>query len=292
MTVPHFLVFETGGTKLVAGAAGPDGRLVETRVIARETNARAADSLEKICESAAGLRFDYEGRGASFQAIGFGFGGGVDRERRRPLPCLHEEGWRQIDIVSALESRFGLPAALENDCKTAALGEALFGAGAGVSSMLYVTLGTGVGGGLVRNGRIVELSPRGEVEIGHVHVLPDGPPCACGGVGCVEALASGPGLVGLAGWLAAKTRQRRRRRPTRRRSWRLGAAATPWRLGVVETAAAGLARGLAAAVNLLAPDRVIFGGGVQAETRTSCGVSRLRRDRSSAPISATTGTGV
>ena len=265
---PHFLVFETGGTKLVVGAAGPDGRLVDRRVGRRRPQARAPESLARLIELGRELLTEHESRGAAFAAIGVGFGGGVDRAARRPLPCLHEEGWEDIDIAwTRSTSEFNLPVALENDCKAAALGEALFGAGAGAESVLYVTLGTGVGGGLVKGGRIVELSPRGEVEIGHVCVLPDGPACACGGAGCVEALTSGPGIAGLARWLAESD-------PSRDD----GAVppATPeevfaaWREGdgfagaVVETAARGLAAGLSAAVNLLAPACVVLGGGVAA----------------------------
>ncbi len=265
MSNTRFLVFETGGTKLVAGVAGPDGRLLDRRVTARTAEWRAPESLASLLVLGRNLRAEHEERGARFAAIGVGFGGGVDRARKHPLPCLHEDGWEDIDVVGAFESAFNLPVALENDCKTAALGEALFGAGQGAASVLYVTLGTGVGGGLVREGRIVELSSHGEAEIGHVHVMPDGPACACGGAGCVEALTSGPGIVGLAEWLAKRdpALARQAERPFRPEglfaAWREG---DRFAEAVVEIAARGLAAGLAASVNLLAPERVVIGGGV------------------------------
>src|SRR5690606_10340857 len=97
----------------------------------------------------------------------------------------------------------GVPAAIENDCKLAALAEAVLGAGRGADTVFYVTIGTGIGGGLVHRGELVALSPLGEAEIGHVIVDPDGPECACGNRGCLEALCAGPSLPRLAPGLAA-----------------------------------------------------------------------------------------
>lgn len=265
----HYLVFETGGTKLVAAVAGPDRRIIESAVIYRNESDRAPQSFERIVSTAAELHRSYVAEGAKFQAIGFGFGGTVRRSTNSPHLCLHEDGWENIAIASELETRFGLRVYLENDCKLAALAEAHFGAGVGANTVFYVTLGTGVGGGLVREGRIQELGDTGEAEIGHVVVDPHGPPCWCGGRGCVESVCSGPGMSQLAKLLSE-------RNPGQWQDSTLYSPTPPlskaiieeWRAGdkfaatVAESFAGYLAMALAAAINLMAPDRVVIGGGL------------------------------
>lgn len=269
----RYLVFETGGTKLVAGVAGEDARLLETRVIRRNPSDKAERSFSRILDLARGLKRKHDDAGAKFLAVGFGFGGLVRRSTREPYLCLHEQGWEDLPVVERLEREFGLPVAVENDCKLAALAEAHFGAGRGAETVFYMTVGTGVGGGIVRRGRIEEFSDRGEAEIGHIVVLPDGPPCWCGGRGCVESVASGPGLSRLAGWTAEREAElwassrlaSRGGDPAEASSEELFEA---WERGdrfagrVIERAADLLGLAAAAAINLIAPDVFIVGGGV------------------------------
>ena len=163
-----------------------------------------------------------------------------------------------IEIGARLQEAFGLPTVVDNDCKVAALGEARFGTGRDAESVFYVTLGTGIGGGFVRHGKIVELSPKGEAELGHIQVLPDGPPCVCGGRGCVEALSSGPGMHALAGWLNEGVNPFADSHEVLD-AWRNGDALAT---RTVETAATGLAHGLAAVISLFAPELIVVGGGL------------------------------
>lgn len=260
MSANHYLVFETGGTKLVAGVAGPNAKLLEVEVFPRVAEHRGEQSLSRLIAAGQTLRTKYETQGAKFAAIGFGYGGGFDRDTGHPLVCLHEPGWEDIHIAARLEEAFGLPAAVDNDCKVAALGEAHFGAGRGTQSVFYVTLGTGIGGGFVRDGKIVELSPRGECELGHIQVMPQGPPCVCGGSGCVEALSSGPGMHATAGWLNGGDNPFADSRAVLK-AWRAGDALAAH---TVEIAANGLAHGLAAVISLFAPELIVIGGGLGA----------------------------
>ncbi len=270
---PHFLAFETGGTKLVAAIAGPDSRLVATTVVRRRPQDRAPTSLRRIAEAAESLLSEYGLAKGDIRSIGFGFGGTVRRSANRPHLCLHEDGWDDFDVAPLLAKRFGTAVHVENDCKLAALAEAHFGAGAEARSVFYVTLGTGVGGGFVRDGEINELGDLGEAEIGHVVVDPDGPDCSCGNRGCVEALCSGPGLSHLCDHFA-------KRDPAAWRSSVLSAdadgnSAAPserivqaWEADdafaghVIDHALGGLASALATTVNLLVPERIVIGGGL------------------------------
>ena len=266
------LAFETGGTKLVAGVAGADRRIVRTVAVRRREGDRAPLSFRRIVTAAEGILAGQEFADRRLRSIGFGFGGTVRRSTNSPHLCLHEDGWDEVDVVAELERRFHAPVFVENDCKLAALAEAHFGAGRGAKSLLYITLGTGVGGGYVKDGRILACGDLGEAEIGHVVVDPDGPECCCGNKGCVEAHCSGPGLANLCSLLAE-------RHPDQWRSSCLCENGSPnqtkseaivssWEAGdsfatrVVEYAARKLAVALAAAVNLLVPERIVLGGGL------------------------------
>ena len=270
-----FLAFETGGTKLVAGLAGSDGRLHTAKSIPRKPSDRAANSLDRVV-SAAKLMLATSPRAAGLRAIGFGFGGTVRRSTNSPHVCLHEEGWEDFNVAAELEGRFQVPVVVENDCKLAALAEAHFGAGVGARSVFYVTLGTGVGGGYVLEGRIQPFGDLGEAEIGHIVVDEQGPECCCGSKGCVEAHCSGPGLAKLAAVIARSSQE----------SWKSSALFSEtgptgissielvraWEEGdgfaaeVMRVSANRLARALGAVINLLVPERIVIGGGLGTAT--------------------------
>lgn len=270
-----FLAFETGGTKLVTGLAGGDGKLRTTTSIRRDPSARAANSFARIV-AAAERMVSESPQATGLRAIGFGFGGTVRRSTNSPHMCLHEDGWEEVNVAAELEGRFGAPVIVENDCKLAALAEAHFGAGVGARSVFYVTLGTGVGGGYVRKGRIQRFGDLGEAEIGHIVVDESGPECCCGNKGCVEAHCSGPGLAKLAAALARSSSG----------SWKsssLFSETVPteissvqviqaWEGGdnfaseVIRVSANRLARALGATINLLVPERVVIGGGLGTAT--------------------------
>ncbi len=288
MTGNLVLAFETGGTKLVAGIAGGDWRIKKTVSVRRGDSDRAPDSFRRIVQAAERLLYEPQSEGLALRSIGFGFGGTVCRSANAPHLCLHEDGWEEVDVVRELEGRFGVPVWVENDCKLAALAEAHFGAGRGAKSIFYVTLGTGVGGGYVHEGRILAFGDLGEAEIGHVVVDPDGPLCACGNRGCVEALCSGPGLAKLAALLARRHlvqwESSRLSDVDPSRTLRSEAIVQAWETGdrfastVIEHAATHLASALAATVNLLVPERIVIGGGVGTSSNRLLRLLQARMD--------------
>ena len=141
-------------------------------------------------------------------AIGVSFGGPVDFRQGLVRLSHHVPGWENIPLQQMLEQSFQAPAAVDNDANVAALGEARFGAGRGASSLFYITVSTGVGGGWILNGQPWRGADGMAGEIGHTVVDPQGPPCLCGKSGCVERLASGP-------YMAADARQILQERPQR-----------------------------------------------------------------------------
>lgn len=196
--------------------------------------------------------------------IGVCFGGPV--QQGRILASFHQSGWEEFPLAARLQMAFGVERVeIANDAKAVALAEAHFGAGQGVNSLLYVTVSTGIGGGIVRDGKIEEGAHGLAGEIGHLPMQPGGAECACGKRGCLEALASGRAI-------ARRARERLDQGEASKMSGlanitarvvaEQAQAGDDLAVVVIEEAAGWLGQGVAAAVNLLDVERVVLGGGV------------------------------
>jgi len=164
MTYP-LLGIEIGGTKLQMALGTTSGEIIERRMLAVDVT-RGADGIrEQIGVEVAAWRSSL-----SFAAVGAGFGGPVNWQTGRIARSHQVEGWSGFDLKGWLHSIAGVPASVENDANTAALGEALRGAGKGFRSVFYVTMGSGVGGGLTVEGAIYHGAAPGEAEIGHLRL--------------------------------------------------------------------------------------------------------------------------
>ena len=179
---------DIGGTKLLAAVAGDDLR-------PQRTVRRATPADDPIATLSAML--DEARDGAALDAIAVATPGPFDRERRMTLlPPNVPPAWQRLALGDALSAAYGCPVLLENDANCAALAEALHGAAAGLAHVVYYTVSTGIGSGVVHDGRLVV--GRHDTEGGHQVLWPswlgDAPPCGCGGAGCLEALASGSAI--------------------------------------------------------------------------------------------------
>jgi glucokinase len=202
------LAIDIGGTKMAAGLVEPGGRLAswsqtETpRGLDAEQLWRTLDSL--LTRVLAEARVDPAG---GLAGVGAGCGGPMEWPAGRVSP-LNIPAWRSFPLRERLRERFpGHPVRLHNDAICVAVGEHWRGAGRGRSAMLGMVVSTGVGGGLVLDGRLINGATGNAGHIGHVVADPDGPPCVCGGRGCVEAIARGPALAAWAqaqGWRAGQ----------------------------------------------------------------------------------------
>jgi len=179
---------DVGGTKIAGGVVDTDGTILEELRV----ESPATDS-EAIEEAIAGLVAELRTR-HDISAVGIGAAGYIDKSRAVVLfaPNL---AWRDLNLKNELEERIDLPVTVENDANAAAWGEFAFGAGADVDDLLLVTVGTGVGGGLVLDGEVYRGAFGVGAEIGHLRVVPDGHLCGCGNRGCLEQYASGTALV-------------------------------------------------------------------------------------------------
>ena len=127
-------------------------------------------------------------RGISFERCGIGFGGPVEFERQRVALSTHVGGWSDFDLPRRLEPLLGLLPVMDNDANAGALGEALYGAGRGFRPLFYMTLSTGIGGGIIPSGETIYRGADSYAgEIGHITIRPDGPECLCGWHGLLRA---------------------------------------------------------------------------------------------------------
>jgi glucokinase len=192
---------DIGGTKILAGIVTETGEIVATARRATPRN-DASDVLELVAEVVNEL---VAGTSERLEGVGLGVAGLVDADRSRVYfaPNLR---WSQVPVRTLLEAATGLPVVVENDGNVAAWGEFRFGAGRDTNDLALVTVGTGIGGGIVINGGLFRGAHGVAGEIGHINAVPDGRPCGCGRNGCLEQYASGNALVREARMLAADRR--------------------------------------------------------------------------------------
>lgn len=186
---------DLGGTNLRVAAIDATGRNLETvdRKTATERDAVLQEMTTAIRALVSRYRSTHE-----FLGVGVGIPGVVDLAGGILRSAANLPGWNDYPVAQELETRLGVPVMLENDANCAAMGEQWVGAGKGVDDLCMLTLGTGVGGGLLVNGRPWHGVAGMAGEVGHMTVIPDGRPCACGNRGCLEQYASATAILRLA----------------------------------------------------------------------------------------------
>jgi glucokinase len=259
---------DIGGTKIAVGMADDSGRLLARLESPTDPQCGPDYGLTQICEM---LRQTASQAGDQLRGIGIGCTGPVNPltgvlGRIEFLP-----GWEGMNLTDALSHSFGVSAAIENDADAAALGESALGAGRSAKRFIYVTISTGIGGGLILDGQLYRGVDGAHPEIGHHIIDPSGPACFCGAHGCWESLASGPALA------------RNGRRESAQEVCEAAERGEPAALAAVEREGYYLGLGLANLVTLFTPDIIALGGGVmrsrhlfwnaiQASIRQNCGL--------------------
>lgn len=193
---------DIGGTKVAAGVVDEDGNVLETsRVSTPKTTDGVIDAIaDAVREASAAHRVE---------AVGIGAPGYVD-EKRATVLFTPNLSWRHEPLKDMVEQRVGLPVVIENDANVAAWGEYRFGAGKGHDDVVCITLGTGLGGGIIIGGKLHRGRFGVAAEFGHIRMVPDGLLCGCGNQGCWEQYASGSALVRYAKQRAVATPEQAR----------------------------------------------------------------------------------
>ena len=252
-----------GGTKIAAGVVTPEGKILKE---ARYPTPASGDRLvESIVRAVLEVKDGFEVGGACLAVAGL-----ILAQENRVVfsPNLHAvEG---IPLKDEIEPRIGVPLTVENDANAAAWGEFRFGAGSDVDHLVFLTLGTGVGGGVISHGVLLRGAQGSGGELGHVTIQATGPRCACGNRGCLEALASGTAIRRRALEEATEQPGSALGRLTVERKVlgedvsRLAREVDKAALSVLEESGRWLGIGLAGFVNIFNPEAVAIGGGVMA----------------------------
>jgi glucokinase len=180
---------DVGGTKVLGGVVDEGGQVL--KAARRDTPREGGQALtQSIADVAKELMAEF-----TIDSVGVSAAGFVSSDRKTMLATPNIAGWNGVDLDSQLTQLIGLPVVIENDANAAAWGEAKFGAGRGKEHMLMLTVGTGIGGGIVVNGKLSRGAFGIAAEIGHIRVVPDGHLCGCGARGCFEQYASGNALL-------------------------------------------------------------------------------------------------
>ena len=251
---------DVGGTKIAVGLVDRDGQILEQEVTPSEPVKQLPGALDRLEHM---LRACQERQpGARVIGIGVGCTGPVDPVSGMLGPNTFLPGWEGFNLIDLLRAHFGVPAAVENDADAAALGETAWGAGRGASRCIYITVSTGIGGGIVLDGALYRGAGGAHPELGHIVIQSgQGEPCFCGARGCWENLASGPAL---AGWYNTQARERGLKLPE------VDARAVCQRSGegdalaqeAVQREGMYLGVGLANLITAFVPEVIVLGGGV------------------------------
>jgi glucokinase len=267
-----YIGIDLGGTKIAAAAVDvATGELAGRTVIPTEAHAgpdavldRMAQLVDAVCQSAELPR-------EAIGGLGVGVPGMTDLAGGHTLflPNL-PGGWRGVPVATMLTQRTGRSTWLINDARAFTLAEATWGAGRGARTVVGMTLGTGIGGGIALDGRL-HLGLDGTAgEVGHQTIDPDGPPCGCGNRGCLEAFASGPALtsLGVRAVLQGMTTQigvlvdHDLNRITPETIVRAAEGGDAVAREILDRTGTYLGIGIANLVTILSPERVVIGGGV------------------------------
>src|SRR5580765_1766825 len=249
---------DIGGTKIAVGMVDDHGNVLAKTESPTHGDRGYPDALARMTTM---LRETAQAAGVELRGIGIGSTGWV-------YPFTGEFGdvdflptWKGCNPVNDLARAFNVRVALENDGDAAALGEAAWGAGKGKSRLIYVTVGTGIGGGIILGGELYRGADRSHPEVGHHVVDASGPLCSCGFRGCWEALATGPAM---AAWFRGKTPADRRyaKNPGAKEIFQLAKEGDALAREAVAREAHYLGLGLANLINLFVPDRIVLGGSV------------------------------
>ena len=259
-----------GGTNIKIGVVTSRGRVIADAVLPTRRHATPVLFAKGLADTIDALQRRAKVSRHQLRGVGVGAPGLIDGDRG----VIHQlvnvpGGWRGVRLQHILERQLRCRCAVDNDVNVIALGEFHAGAGRGTRHSVYVTLGTGVGGGLIVDGRLVRGAAGSAGEIGHTVIDPDGPRCGCGNRGCLEAFVGTAALV-RAARAAIRTGDARLRSLVRRADGRITPALISQAARAGDRAARqiwakmgeSLGIGLANAVNLLSPERIVIGGGV------------------------------
>ena len=260
---------DVGGTNVKLALVDDNGNVLHSDSVPTYAKMGYEYTVNNIIQAIKSL-MEKSGCGAGdVEGIGFDFPGQIDYKNGIVRLAPNIPGWVDVPIAKMIEDEFGIKTRIDNDVRCATLGEMKFGAGKGCENFVCITVGTGIGSGLVVNGQIVRGASNAAGELGHIKLqMNDGPICGCGDRGCLEAYASGPSIVAMAQEYikgGKSTRYRELAQDGEITPYLVAKAAQegdPVAKRIFQIFGSYLGIGLTSVINLLNPETVIIGGGV------------------------------
>ena len=192
----YALGIDIGGTKVAMVLGSRSGKIIGRREILTQKGPKAGACLQDIFFNVRALMKQAKVRTQDLAGIGVGIPGAVNTRTGIVPRSPHMTGWQGLPLGKILSRELKLKVRITNDANAAALGENRFGVGRNEKNFIYMTISTGIGGGLISNGRLIEGASYVGGEVGHMILVPDGNPCKCGHAGCLEAYGSGTAIAG------------------------------------------------------------------------------------------------
>lgn len=262
---------DVGGTNVKIALVDDNGKIIYSNSVPTYAKMGYEYTVNNIKQAIKDLMKETNTTTSDIEGIGFDFPGQVDCKTGVVKLAPNIPGWVNVPIAQMIEDEFHIPTRIDNDVRCAALGELKFGAGRGCENFICITVGTGIGSGIVINGKVVRGATNAAGELGHIKLqMNGGPICGCGDTGCLEAFASGPAIVAMAqeyikGGKSTKFREMAAVEGGEITPYMVAKAAEegdPVAKKIFEIVGEYIGIGLTSVINLLNPERVIIGGGV------------------------------
>ena len=190
---------DVGGTNVKIALVDDNGKIIYSNSVPTYAKMGYEYTVNNIKQAIKDLMKETNTTPSDIEGIGFDFPGQVDCKTGVVKLAPNIPGWVNVPIAQMIEDEFHIPTRIDNDVRCAALGELKFGAGRGCENFICITVGTGIGSGIVINGKVVRGATNAAGELGHIKLqMNGGPICGCGDTGCLEAFASGPAIVAMA----------------------------------------------------------------------------------------------
>lgn len=262
---------DVGGTNVKIALVDDNGKIIYSNSVPTYAKMGYEYTVNNIKQAIRDLMKETNTTTSDIEGIGFDFPGQVDCKTGVVKLAPNIPGWVNVPIAQMIEDEFHIPTRIDNDVRCAALGELKFGAGKGCENFICITVGTGIGSGIVINGKVVRGATNAAGELGHIKLqMNGGPICGCGDTGCLEAFASGPAIVAMAqeyikGGKSTKFREMAAAEGGEITPYMVAKAAEegdPVAKRIFEIVGEYIGIGLTSVINLLNPEKVIIGGGV------------------------------
>ena len=268
MTKKFRIGVDVGGTNVKVALVDDSGSIVFTDTVPTRAEMGYEYTISNMIKAIQDVIRESKTDMKDIKGIGFGFPGQIDCDNGVVRLAPNIPGWVNIPIADIVSKEFGVPVKVDNDVRCAALAELNYGAGKGATNMICITVGTGIGSGLIVNGKLVRGASNAAGELGHIKLqMEGGPLCGCGDHGCLEAFASGPSIVAMAeeyvrGGKSTKYRELAKNEITPYYVCEAAKQGDVVAKKIFEIIGNYIGIGLASVVNLLNPEKIVIGGGV------------------------------